>query len=71
MAETKIEKLKTSLETASKEAGADAADAAPVVISSAAADGELSDEDLDKVSGGANSDGAVRPRNPSPPARAM
>ena len=64
MAETKIEKLNTSLEAASKEAGADAADTVPVVISAAAADRELSDEDLDKVSGGANSDGAVRPRSP-------
>ena len=43
----------------------------PSCISAAAADRELSDEDLDKVSGGANSDGAVRPRNPTPPARAM
>ena len=71
MAETKVEKLNASLEAASTEIGADAADAVPVVLSAAAADRELSDEDLDKVSGGANSDGAVRPRNPTPPARAM
>ena len=55
MAETKIEKLVASLEAASKEAGADAAgaDTVPIVLPSAAADRELSDEDLDKVSGGA------------------
>jgi len=65
MAETKVEKQKTSSEAASTTAAA-AADAAPVPISSAAADCELSDEDLDKVSGGANSGGAetqrVRPQ---------
>ena len=55
MAETKIEKLNTSLGAASTEAGADAAgaDTVPIVIPSAAADRELSDEDLDKVAGGA------------------
>jgi hypothetical protein len=58
MADTRIEKLKTSLEPDSTKAMADAADAAPVVISSAA-DRELSDEDLERVSGGA---GDVRPQ---------
>ena len=53
MAHTKIEKLKTRPEAASTTAAADAADGAPVVIPSAAADRELSDEDLDKVAGGA------------------
>jgi hypothetical protein len=59
MAETKIEKL-TSLEAAST-AAADAAgaDTVPIVIPSATADRELSDEDLDKVAGGA---GEVRPQ---------
>ena len=66
MAETKIEKLKTSLEAPSTTAAADAADAAPVVIPSAAADRELSDEDLDKVSGGT---GYQAPR--PPPSRAL
>ena len=60
MAETKIEKL-TSLEAASTKAAADAggADTVPIVIPSAAADRELSDEDLERVSGGA---GDVRPQ---------
>ena len=55
MAETKIEKLNTALGAASKEAGADAAgaDTVPIVIPSATADRELSDEDLERVSGGA------------------
>jgi hypothetical protein len=70
MAETTIEKLKTSPEAASTQAAPDAAGAAPAVIPSAAADRELSDEDLDKVSGGANSDGAVRSPRP-PPSRAL
>ncbi len=58
MADTKIEKL-TSLEAAST-AAADAAgaDTVPIVIPSAA-DRELSDEDLERVSGGA---GDVRPQ---------
>jgi len=72
MAETKIEKLNTSLEPSSTTAAADAAgaDTVPIVRPFAAADRELSDEDLDKVSGGANSDGAVRSPRP-PPSRAM
>ena len=70
MAETKIDKLNTALESASSQAAADAAGAAPAVIPSAAADRELSDEDLDKVSGGATSDGAVRSPRP-PPSRAL
>ena len=68
MADTKIEKLDASLETAPIEAGADAVDAAPVVNASAAADRELSDEDLDKVSGGAGS--YLPPTRPAP-SRAM
>ncbi len=66
MAHTKIEKLKTPPEAASTTAAADAADGAPVVIPSAAADRELSDEDLDKVSGGT---GYQAPR--PPPSRAL
>ena len=55
MAETKIEKLVASLEASSTTAAADAAgaDTVPIVIPSAAVDRELSDEDLDKVAGGA------------------
>ena len=70
MAETTIEKLNTSPGAASKDAGADAAgaDTVPIVIPSAAADRELSDEDLDKVSGGA----AQEPARRTPPtARAL
>ena len=61
MAETKIEKRVASLEMAPIEAGADAAgaDTVPIVLPAAAADRELSDEDLDKVSGGANSGGGA------------
>jgi hypothetical protein len=61
MAETKIEKLVASLEASSTKAAADAAgaDTVPIVIPSAAADSELSDEDLERVSGGA---GDVRPQ---------
>jgi hypothetical protein len=70
MPDTTSEKLNTSGEAASKEAGADAADTVAIVIPSAAADRELSDEDLDKVSGGATSGGSV-PINRTPPARAM
>ena len=68
MAETKVEKLVASLEASSTTAAADAAgaDTVPIVHPSAAADRELSDEDLDKVSGGANSGGGdiqrVRPQ---------
>ena len=58
MAETKIEKLSASPEAA----GADAADTVPIVIPSAAADRELSDEDLDKVSGGAGYQAPPAPR---------
>ena len=68
MADTKIEKLDASLEAAPIEAGADAVDAAPVVTASEAADGELSDADLDKVSGGA---GAYVPPTRPAPSRAM
>ena len=68
MADTRSEKLNASLGAVSKDAGADAAgaDTVPIVIPSAAVDRELSDEDLDKVSGGANSGGGdiqrVRPQ---------
>ena len=71
MADTRIEKPSTSLGAASKEAGADAAgaDTVPIVIPSAAADREVSDEDLDKVSGGA---GYQAPPAPRPaPSRAL
>ena len=66
MADNRIEKLNSSMGAASKEAGADAADAetVPVVIPSAAADRELSDEDLDRVSGGAT-DTTSAPRRPT------
>jgi len=59
MAEPKIEKLNTSPATDPEKPAADAAgaDTVPIVIPSAAADRELSDEDLERVSGGA---GAVR-----------
>ena len=55
MADTRSEKLNASLGAVSKDAGADAAgaDTVPIVIPSAAVDRELSDEDLDKVAGGA------------------
>ena len=68
MAETKNEKLVASLDAAPIEGGADAAgaDTVPIVIPSAAADRELSDEDLDKVSGGT---GYQAPR--PPPSRAL
>jgi hypothetical protein len=61
MADTKIEKLVASLDAAPIEAGADAAgaDTVPIVIPSAAANRELPDEDLERVSGGA---GDVRPQ---------
>jgi hypothetical protein len=64
MAESKIEKLAASLEASSTTAAADAAgaDTVPIVSPFAAADRELSDEDLDKVSGGANSGGGETPR---------
>jgi hypothetical protein len=67
MADTRIDKLNTSLGAASKEAGADAAgaDTVPIVIPSAAADRELSDEDLDKVSGGA-AGSYIPPTRPAP-----
>jgi hypothetical protein len=68
MAHTRIEKLKTPPEAASTTAAADAAgaDTVPIVTPSAAADRELSDEDLDKVSGGT---GYQAPR--PPPSRAL
>jgi hypothetical protein len=62
MAETRIEKLKTSPEAASTEAVANAVDAVPVVMPTAVADCELSDEDLDRVSGGAGQLQSVRPQ---------
>jgi hypothetical protein len=64
MADTRSEKLNTSLGAASKDAGADAAgaDTVPIVIPSAAADRELSDEDLDKVSGGTGESQSARPK---------
>ena len=63
MAESKIEKLVASLEASSTRAAADAAgaDTVPIVIPSAAVDRELSDEDLDKVSGGGETP-RVRPQ---------
>ena len=64
MADTKIEKLVASLDAAPIEAGADAAgaDTVPIVLPSAAADRELSDEDLDKVAGGTGESQSARPR---------
>jgi hypothetical protein len=64
MAETKIEKLVASLEAPSTTAAADAAgaDTVPIVIPSAAADRGLSDEDLERVSGGAGESESVRPQ---------
>jgi hypothetical protein len=59
MADTRIEKPNTPPEGASKEAVTEAADPAPVVIPTAA-DRELSDDDLDRVSGGTAD--AVRPQ---------
>jgi hypothetical protein len=71
MAETKIEKPVASLEASSTTAAADAAgaDTVPIVLPSAAADRELSEEDLDKVSGGAT--GAYVPPTRPAPARAQ
>ena len=64
MAESKIEKRVASLEASSTRAAADAAgaDTVPIVSPFAAADRELSDEDLDKVSGGAKSGGGATQR---------
>ena len=64
MADTKIEKLVASLDAAPIEAGADAAgaDTVPIALPSAAADRELSDEDLDKVAGGTGESQSARPR---------
>ena len=71
MADTRSEKLNTPPGASSREAVADAAgaDTVPILIPSAAADRELSDEDLDKVSGGAGSQNLPAPR--TPPSRAM
>lgn len=61
MADTRIEKPNTPPEGASKEAVTEAAAPAPApVVIPTAADRELSDDDLDRVSGGTAD--AVRPQ---------
>jgi hypothetical protein len=63
MTDTKIEKLNTSPDAAATEAGTDAA--ASAASPSAAGDRELSDQDVERVSGGAAD---AEPRPPVRPA---